>query len=27
MDDFTEADLGHVKMYYKEEGKFKQLWN
>ena len=25
MDDFTEADLGHVKMYYKEEGKFKQL--
>ena len=25
MDDFTEADLGHVRMYYKEEGKFKQF--
>ena len=25
MDDFTESDLGHVKMYYKEGGKWKQL--
>ena len=25
MDDFTELDLGHIKMYYKEGGKWKQL--
>jgi hypothetical protein len=25
IDDFTEADLGHVKLYYREGGKFKQL--